>query len=282
MRNTVLLFIAAASFAACDYIDQPFRNPGGGGTATANGDTVIQTERAVLVEDFTGHQCKNCPKASKALKQLDSLYGPSRVVGLAIHAGPANFTATSAEYPTDFTTADGDDLADVFGVFALPLGMVNRIDFPTNTHLKSYSSWGGLAATQLAQSPEVLFSAYSGFDSTSRVATLRLEVRSQVAQANAVGVAVYLKESGIVSPQLMPDQTRDTNYVHYNVFRRAPWGPFGQEVWAAGAATSTATATLDASTTLEASWNARHMKWVAIAFDKATNRVLQAVQIDVK
>jgi hypothetical protein len=277
-----LLFIAAASFAACDYIDQPFRNPGGGGTATANGDTVIQTERAVLVEDFTGHQCKNCPKASKALKQLDSLYGPSRVVGLAIHAGPANFTATSAEYPTDFTTADGDDLADVFGVFALPLGMVNRIDFPTNTHLKSYSSWGGLAATQLAQSPEVLFSAYSGFDSTSRVATLRLEVRSQVAQANAVGVAVYLKESGIVSPQLMPDQTRDTNYVHYNVFRRAPWGPFGQEVWAAGAATSTATATLDASTTLEASWNARHMKWVAIAFDKATNRVLQAVQIDVK
>jgi hypothetical protein len=282
MRNTVLLFIAAASFAACDYIDQPFRNPGGGGTATANGDTVIQTERALLVEDFTGHQCKNCPKASKALKQLDSLYGPSRVVGLAIHAGPANFTATSAEYPTDFATADGDDLADVFGVFALPLGMVNRIDFPTNTHLKSYSSWGGLAATQLAQSPEVLFSAYSGFDSTSRVATLRLEVRSQVAQANAVGVAVYLKESGIVSPQLMPDQTRDTNYVHYNVFRRAPWGPFGQEVWAAGAATSTATATLDASTTLEASWNARHMKWVAIAFDKATNRVLQAVQIDVK
>ena len=282
MRNTVLLFIAAASFAACDYIDQPFRNPGGGGTATANGDTVIQTERAVLVEDFTGHQCKNCPKASKALKQLDSLYGPSRVVGLAIHAGPANFTATSAAYPTDFTTADGDDLADVFGVFALPLGMVNRIDFPTNTHLKSYSSWGGLAATQLAQSPEVLFSAFSGFDSTSRVATLRLEVRSQVAQANAVGVAVYLKESGIVSPQLMPDQTRDTNYVHYNVFRRAPWGPFGQEVWAAGAATSTATATLDASTTVEASWNARQMKWVAIAFDKATNRVLQAVQIDVK
>ncbi|MBM3433213.1 MAG: Omp28 family outer membrane lipoprotein [Bacteroidetes bacterium] len=282
MRNTVLLFIAAATFAACDYIDQPFRNPGGGGTGTANGDTVIQTERAVLVEDFTGHQCKNCPKASKVLKQLDSLYGPSKVVGLAIHAGPANFTATSAEYPTDFTTADGDDLADVFGVFALPLGMVNRLDFPTNTHLKSYSSWGGLAATQLAQSPEVLFSAFSGFDSTSRVATLRLEVRSQVAQANAVGVAVYLKESGIVSPQLMPDQTRDTNYVHYNVFRRAPWGPFGQEVWAAGAATSTATATLDASTTLEASWNARHMKWVAIAFDKATNRVLQAVQIDVK
>ncbi len=281
--RTFLLALSAAAFAAsCDYIDQPFRNPGGGGTATANGDTVLQTERAVLVEDFTGHQCKNCPKASKVLKQLDSLYGSAKVVGLAIHAGPANFTATSTDYPTDFTTNDGDDLASVFGVWGLPLGMVNRLDYPSNAHLKTYSSWGALTATELALSPEVLFNAYSGYDSTSRVATLRLDVRAQASQSNAVGVAVYLKESGIVSPQLMPDQTRDTNYVHYNVFRAAPWGPFGQEVWAAGACAAGLTQSLDASATLDAAWKPEHMRWIAVAFDKTTYRVLQAVQIDVK
>ena len=32
---------------------------------------------AVFIEDFTGHRCKNCPKASKAIKALDSLYGPN-------------------------------------------------------------------------------------------------------------------------------------------------------------------------------------------------------------
>ncbi len=281
--RTLLLALSTAVFAAsCDYIDQPFRNPGGGGTATANGDTVLQTERAVLVEDFTGHQCKNCPKASKVLKQLDSLYGSAKVVGLAIHAGPANFTSTSADYPTDFTTSDGDDLASVFGVWGLPLGMVNRLDYPSNAHLKTYSSWGALTATELALSPEVLFNAYSGYDSTSRVATLRLDVRAQASQTNAVGVAVYLKESGIVSPQLMPDQTRDPNYVHYNVFRTAPWGPFGQEVWAAGASAAGLTQNLDASATLDAAWKPEHMHWVAVAFDKTTYRVLQAVQIDVK
>jgi hypothetical protein len=243
---------------------------------------VLQTERAVLVEDFTGHQCKNCPKASKVLKQLDSLYGSAKVVGLAIHAGPANFTSTSTDYPTDFTTDDGDDLASVFGVWGLPLGMVNRLDFPTNAHLKTYSSWGALTATELARAPEILFNAYSGFDSTSRVATVRLDVRAQSSQSNAVGVAVYLKESGIVSPQLMPDQTRDPDYVHYNVFRAAPWGPFGQEVWAAGVAAAGLSASLDASATLDASWKPEHLQWVAIAFDKTTYRVLQAVQIDVK
>lgn len=282
MRNLVLALSAALLAASCDYIDQPFRDPNGGGSVAVDGDTVLQTERAVLVEDFTGHQCKNCPKASKVLKQLDSLYGSAKVVGLAIHAGPANFTAVSADYPTDFTTDDGDDLASVFGVWGLPLGMVNRLDFLSNTHLKTYSSWSATVATELALAPEVLFNAYSGFDSTSRVATVRLDVRAESSQSNAVGVAVYLKESGIISPQLLPDQTRDPNYVHYNVFRSAPWGPFGQEVWAAGAATSGQTVTLDASATLDAAWNAHHMKWVAIAFDKTSNRVLQAVQIDVK
>jgi hypothetical protein len=80
----------------------------------------------------------------------------------------------------------------------------------------------------------------------------------------------------------MPDQTRDPDYVHYNVFRAAPWGPFGQEVWAAGVAAAGLSASLDASATLDASWKPEHVQWVAIAFDKTTYRVLQAVQIDVK
>jgi hypothetical protein len=41
-------------------------------------------------------------------------------------------------------------------------------------------------------------------------------------------------------------------------------------------------ASLDASATLDASWKPEHVQWVAIAFDKTTYRVLQAVQIDVK
>lgn len=282
MRNLFLAALALAAVASCDYIDEPFRNPNGGGSTEANGDTVLQTERAVLVEDFTGHQCKNCPKASKVLKQLDSLYGSAKVIGLAIHAGPANFTAVSTDYPTDFTTEDGDDLASFFTVWGMPLGMVNRLDYPTNAHLKTYSSWTALSATELSLAPEVLFNAYSGYDSTSRVGTLRVELRAQAPQSNAVGLAVYLKESGIVSPQLMPDQTRDANYVHNNVFRNAPWGPFGQEVWAAGTTTAQSTASYDVSVTFDAGWNPTQMHWIAIAYDRSTYRVLQAVQIDVK
>jgi thiol-disulfide isomerase/thioredoxin len=282
MRNFTFALVLAGFAWSCDYIDEPFRDSGGGTSTEANGDTVLQSERAVLVEDFTGHQCKNCPKASKMLQQLDSLYGSARVIGLAIHGGPANFTSVSTDYPMDFTTDDGDDLASFFGVWGLPLGMVNRLDFASSTHLKTYSSWAALTATELALTPEVLFNAYSGFDSTSRVATVRLDVRAQSSFSNAIGLAVYLKESGIVSPQLMPDQTRDTSYVHYNVFRSAPWGPFGQEVWSAGASAAGAVKNYEASKTLDPSWNPDQMHWVALAYDKSTYRVLQAIQISVK
>lgn len=160
--------------------------------------------------------------------------------------------------------------------------MVNRLDFTTSTHLKTYSSWAALTATELALAPEVLFNAYSGFDTTSGVATVRLDVRAQGSYNNAIGIAVYLKESGIVSPQLMPDQTRDANYVHQNAFRAAPWGPFGQYAWAAGASAAGAVKNYEVSKTLDPSWNPSQMHWVAIAYDRSTYRVLQALQISVK
>jgi len=71
---------------SCDVIDQPFKG-------NVQDTTSTQQQRNVLIEDFTGHRCKNCPKASKAIEALVDAYG-SRIIGLAIHAGPGNFTNT--------------------------------------------------------------------------------------------------------------------------------------------------------------------------------------------
>jgi hypothetical protein len=80
-----LLFISPS----CDVIDQPFKG-------NIQDTTSTQQQRNVLIEDFTGHRCKNCPKASKAIEALVDAYG-SRIIGLAIHAGPGNFTNTNAD-----------------------------------------------------------------------------------------------------------------------------------------------------------------------------------------
>ena len=264
---------------SCDVITEPFKeNPNPVDTSSVvRGDTLVQTARAVFIEDFTGHRCKNCPKASKAIKALDSIYGPTRIIPVALHAGPSNFTGVNADYPTDFTTVEGDDIATLFGIFALPMGMVQRGDYPT-AHQKTYTAWAGLSAQEIATAPEALFTLSSAYDSVSRQAIVHYSVKLESAQTNGIGIAVYLKESHIVSPQLMPNNTRDEFYVHKNVLRAAPLGPTGMEVSATGGAAGQVF-TGSATKTLDPLWNPKECEWVVILYDRSTYRVLQPAQV---
>lgn len=251
LLSFLLLALAWTIAPSCDVITEPFKeNPNPVDTSSVvRGDTLVQTARAVFIEDFTGHRCKNCPKASKAIKALDSIYGPNLIIPVALHAGPSSFTGVTTDYPTDFTTAEGDDIATLFGIFALPMGMVQRADYPS-AHQKTYTAWAGLAAQEIVSTPEALFTLSAAYDSVSRQAIIHYSAALQSAQTNALGVAVYLKESHIISPQLMPNNTRDEFYVHKNVLRAAPLGPTGIEVSATGGSagqvfTGSASKTLD-------------------------------------
>ena len=88
MRKTVQFLFASLLLSLmttqCDVIDQPFKNGGPQDT------TSTAQLRNVLIEDFTGHRCKNCPKASKEIEALVDAFGADRIIGLAIHAGPGN------------------------------------------------------------------------------------------------------------------------------------------------------------------------------------------------
>ena len=39
--------------------------------------------KKVLIEDFTGYKCTNCPQASSELKTIEELY-PGKVIGIAM------------------------------------------------------------------------------------------------------------------------------------------------------------------------------------------------------
>ena len=44
--------------------------------------------RAVLIEDYTGQYCVNCPRATEEIERLVKEYGDSTVIAVAIHSGP--------------------------------------------------------------------------------------------------------------------------------------------------------------------------------------------------
>ena len=99
----------------CDKIDYPY--------IEENSQTA---ERVVLIEKYTGHKCSGCPSASRKIDELKILYKDA-IIPIAIHPGGLpEFTSTDNNYPYDFTTKSGNQIADDIGITFLPLGSINR------------------------------------------------------------------------------------------------------------------------------------------------------------
>ena len=257
---------------SCDVIDQPFKG-------NIQDTTSTQQQRNVLIEDFTGHRCKNCPKASKAIEALVDAYG-SRIIGLAIHAGPGNFTNTNTDYPTDFTTPEGKAIQNFFGTNFLPVGMVNRENWTAsgNGHWSPYTNWPTLSSEAIDSTLRIALEASAGVNSGN------LEVSAkglpQMGLLHDLNIAVLIKESNIVSPQLMPDDTRDSNYVHMNVLRDYVTDTWGESF---GTSPMLPGDTLSGNYTIawNTDWVQSNAAVVVYVFNPTNYRILQVIEIPV-
>ena len=90
--------------------------------------------KKVLIEDFTGFKCANCPDASSELHKIEEIY-PDKVIGIAIHAG--SFAEPSGVFVTDFRTDEGNEITD-FRSGAFQPGLVCKV--PDNV-LLNYTDW---------------------------------------------------------------------------------------------------------------------------------------------
>ena len=257
---------------SCDVIDQPFKG-------NIQDTTSTQQQRNVLIEDFTGHRCKNCPKASKAIEALVDAYG-SRIIGLAIHAGPGNFTNTNTDYPTDFTTPEGKAIQNFFGTNFLPVGMVNRENWTAsgNGHWSPYTNWPTLSSEAIDSTLRIALEASAVVNSGN------LEVSAkglpQMGLLHDLNIAVLIKESNIVSPQLMPDDTRDSNYVHMNVLRDYVTDTWGESF---GTSPMLPGDTLSGNYTIawNTDWVQSNAAVVVYVFNPSNYRILQVIEIPV-
>jgi hypothetical protein len=92
----------------------------------------------VLIEDFTGVKCPNCPRAQGVAKKLMSDY-PGRVFVMAMHPGKGLLATLTSPFKTpgddhdskyDFRTEEAADLLTMLGgTSQLPIGSINRTLF---------------------------------------------------------------------------------------------------------------------------------------------------------
>lgn len=213
-------------FSSCDKVEPPY-------TVENNNSNTNDTVRKVLLEDFTGHTCVNCPTAHDAATDLHKVYG-NQLITVAIHAGYFS-NPKSAPFDYDFRTTAGNDYESQFSLSATPIGMVNRIKYG-NSYLLTYGDWASKVSQQidsLSEEPDLYIHIAPTYNSSSNSVDINTEVTFlKNMPSGKYNLTVYIIEDSIIKPQKdnrEPDG-EILDYVHNHVLRAAVNGSWGSQV----------------------------------------------------
>ena len=245
MRAAAFLFTLLFLTASCSHISEDERLIYVKPTAVS---------RSVLIEDFTGQRCVNCPNANDEIARLQQEYGDDAVIAVAIHSGPLGFY-TNSRY-LGLRTETGDAYYDHWQIEYQPVGMVDR------SELLDFSSWNGRIRQELAKPAPISITV----DPTVTDRHLTVQATASAPGGFAAGnLQLWLVEDNITAFQLMPDGTLNDAYVHQHVFRAAVNGTWGDAL----SLKEGETVTRRYDTTLPDEWNVAELYVVAFVYNEA-------------
>jgi thiol-disulfide isomerase/thioredoxin len=265
----IVIGFVLALLPACDIVEEPYLVPVNGGT----GPNPDETVRKVLVEDYTGQKCPNCPEAAEIAHNLQQIYG-EQVVIVALHAGFYSVPEETGNFTTDYRTAEGSELNAYFGFPAYPMGMVNRTAYSGSTILLK-DSWEGAVAAQLEIDADAGIIITNAYNSSNRKLDCTLETEFVNDMAGTYNICVFIIESGIISPQ-QTDAGIVMDYEHNHMLRASMNGTWGDVVGTDGSAFGGVKVNNNYSYTLPAEWNADNCAVVAFVYNTETLEIVQA------
>lgn len=262
----LLLLVFLPLLAACDHIDESDRLIEVKGTTPEEPaeDKPTTVTKNVLLEDFTGQRCSNCPTGTEVIEQLLEAYG-ERLIAVGIHGGPLGFkgTATVLGLATDL----GDTYFNYWKLEYQPVGLIDRHG------AVNYTDWITAVRTEMAATSGIKMT----LDATLKDGQIAINVTEECLGSNYSGkLQVWVLEDGITALQTMPDGKNNREYVHNHVLRTAVNGDWGQDFQA----TTGETKTQSLAQTAEAEWNSANLSVVAFVYND--NGVEQAAKVPVK
>lgn len=296
--NLIALILIVSFSLSCDFVNNvnPPVEPtttGGGSVGVDVSDSTTGSNpalRKVLVEDYTGHKCGNCPAAAIALKNLETL-NPGKIVPMAVHAG--FFAATSVAYPTNFQTVAGTAYDSQFGNSAAgnPNGLVNRVGYGTGGFIKAHTIWGSEFATQTVLTPKFQILIKYKYNIGTLKLNADIKVKSLAANTGTYKVVILLTENKILAEQIdysLPAGAQTVpNYEFNHVLRGAINSEWGDAIFTSGAPLNATETISKANFTLNASYVLANCHIVAYIYDAASAsptyyEVLQVEELELK
>jgi hypothetical protein len=243
-----LIILAVVTFISCDKIDYPNEKPPAkcstNPPAATGSNLVMKSDsvdyRRILLEDYTGQKCGNCPYAAYVASTIHTTYKDSVVI-IGVHAGGfAVPGAAATTYSTDYRTPVGDawDGTAGFNISNLagnPNGLINRRDYVNNTHVKNPNNWSSIISgmTPFKKGLAIKLKLITNYDSVTR--KLNVDVTPTYNRDfgdTIIRLSVVLYEDSIISPQKDYTATPNDimNYVHMHMLRGSLNGTWGDQL----------------------------------------------------
>jgi len=271
MKIINIIIIAALlslSFIACDKIDAPYKEE-----IDIPVDTTSKYQKNVLLEDFTGHTCTNCPAAHELAHELTGIYGEERLIVVSIHAGWFANPST-APFDYDFRTESGEDYASFFSVINYPIGLIDRKQ-DGGSYLFDVNKWGIEVDTSMKEETLLGINIEPNLQGDKLSGEINLEFITDFNQSSSL--QIWIVEDSIIEAQKIPESQGGIieDYVHNHVLRGAINGTWGEELPSATYSKGDKETISFANYQLGDDWVAKQLAIVAFVYDNESKRIVQ-------
>ena len=222
MSRFLLPLLALLLLVGCDAVERPDR--------WREAPAPIVPRRNVLLVDFTGQRCSNCPAAADLLHSLTAGPAGARIIAVSVHGGALALSTDAS--PRGLAGPDARRLTDEARVSSWPMGTVDQ---PVGGTLLRPSAWNAALAEHLALTADADAAAQQSLVADAHVAlatrTLSYTLRPRhltdaAGRANAeTYLHLWLVEDSIAAPQTLADGTERADYLHRHVLRLDLTGP---------------------------------------------------------
>lgn len=257
-----------SSLQACDVIADNDRYIAVGKPETPDTTTVV---KRVLIEEFTGRRCPNCPAGAQTIADIQAYY-EGRVIAVAIHAGMYAMPVGTAFRDLDLRTEAGNTYNDTYTPSGYPAAMVNRNTYNGVIASTIRDMWMTSVIAELEGTPIMEITPSCTYDEETRTVTIETLVEAVENMPADLNLQAYITESGIVAAQQNGSEII-YDYTHNHVLRAAVNGTWGESLASLPAGEEQ---TYTHTYTLPDDWNAGNCHVVVFACQQSGNRsVLQ-------
>jgi len=243
INSSLIISVFGLSFVSCDKIEEPIKPEILIDTtlfSTGNWVDYVSptfgentnTNRNLILEDYTGHDCPNCPTAAIVAKDIEDA-NSERVFVVSIHAGKGGndgFQKTKSDCGTasnphdklchDFRTNEGTDYGIKFadyGFVGNPYGNISRYTF-SDFMFQYHTAWAEkVDELLLANDLKINIQAKSNYYDESKGGFLHVESQSLKDLSGNYNIVTYVVQNHIEEWQNV-SSTYVEDYDHHNVF----------------------------------------------------------------